>query len=64
MHSPSDAAPPTLTADLWAAIVRRSLAEEGDTVQAWARLSLMCRAFRDGLEGAASPMGVHACAGR
>ena len=64
MHSSSDASPPTLTADLWAAIVRRKLTEEGDTVQAWARLGLVCRAFREGLEGAASLMSMDLSADR
>jgi len=43
--------PDTLSPDLWAAIARSALAADGDSVQAWCRLSLVSRAFRDAIAG-------------
>ena len=43
---------PELTCDAWEAVARAALAAEGDGVEAWTRLSLVSRAWRDGLKGA------------
>ncbi len=43
---------PELPPDAWGAIARTALAAEGDSIQTWARLSLVARAWRDGLKGA------------
>ncbi len=43
---------PALPLDVWACIMRLSLAVEGSTAQARGRLSLVCRAWRDALRGA------------
>ena len=45
---------PGLPSDVWAAIARAALAAEECDIMAWARLSLVARAWRDGLRGAYS----------
>ncbi len=50
----ADVQTPELPPDAWGAIARTALAAEGDSVQTWARLSLVARAWRDGLKGARS----------
>ena len=42
---------PELPSDAVGCIARAALAAEGDDAQAWARLSLVSRAWRDGLHG-------------
>ena len=42
---------PELSPDLWGAIALATLAAEYDTVEAWARLSLVSRAWQSGLKG-------------
>ncbi len=49
---PGNAATPELLADAWGAVARTALVAEGNSFQAWARLSLVNRAWRDGLRGA------------
>lgn len=43
-----------LTPDAWGAVARAALAAEADNLTAWARLSLVNRAWRNGLQGASS----------
>jgi len=43
--------PATLVPELWSLIARRALAADGDSVQAWLRLSLVSRTFRSALAG-------------
>ena len=43
--------PDTLSPELWAVIARAALAADGDTVQAWSRLSLVSRTFRKAIAG-------------
>jgi len=43
---------PALPADVWAAIARATLRDEGDSVWAWRRLSLVHSTWRAGLQGA------------
>ena len=47
-----DAAAPELPPDAWGAVARAALAAEGGTFRTWARLGLVARAWRDGLQGA------------
>ncbi len=49
--SPAGVLPATLAPELWALIARRALAADGDSVQAWLRLSLVSRTFRNALLG-------------
>lgn len=42
---------PELPPDVWGAVARAALAAEGHALAAWARLSLVSRAWRDGLTG-------------
>ena len=59
----STAATPELLADAWGAVARTVLVAEGNSFQAWARLSLVSRAWRDGLKGAHTwPGPGHSCA--
>ena len=48
----SDAASQELLADAWGAVARTALVAEGNSFQVWSRLSLVNRAWRDGLRGA------------
>ena len=48
---PADQPWSTLSPDLWAAIARCALAADGDTVEAWCRLTLVCRTFRSAIAG-------------
>ena len=43
---------PALPVELMGCIARAALAAEADDAQAWARLRLVCRAWRDSLRGA------------
>ncbi len=49
---------PTLPPDVMDCIMRAALTAEGGDVQAWVRLSLVSRAWRDSLCGASSRPGV------
>ncbi len=42
---------PELLPDMWGAVARAALAAEGHSPRAWGRLSLVSRAWRDGLRG-------------
>jgi len=44
--------PPDLPVDAWGAVARAALHQEGNGVQAWARLSLVNGVWRAGLQGA------------
>ena len=50
----SPAPPPVLPPEVMGCIARAALAAEGDGLQAWARLSRVCRIWRDTLRGASS----------
>ncbi len=52
------APPPALPPDMMGRIARAALTAEGDDVQAWARLSLVSRTWRDGLHGTSSGLGL------
>ncbi len=45
---------PMLPPDVMGCIARATLAAEGGDVRAWVRLSLVCRTWREGLQGALS----------
>ena len=44
-----------LTFDAWGAVARAALTAEGDSLSAWVQLSLVSRAWRDGLKGGSQP---------
>ena len=50
---------PDLPSDIWGAVARAPLATEGDSVQAWARLSLVSQAWRTGLRGSPPKKSPH-----
>ena len=54
-----DTVTPGLPPDAWGAVARAALAAEGHSFQAWARLSLVNRAWRDGLRGACAYLNPH-----
>ncbi len=43
-----------LPSDVWGTVALAALAAEGQSFEAWTRLSLVSRAWRDGLKGARS----------
>ena len=49
-----DAATPKLPPDAWGDVAKAALTAEGNSFVAWARLSLVSRAWRAGLKGAHS----------
>ncbi len=50
----SESADDPVPRDVWGAIARAALHQEGDDVRAWARLSLVNSAWRDSLQGVLS----------
>lgn len=49
---------PALPKELMRCIARATLVAEGSKVQVWARLSLVCRAWREHLQGKKSARGL------